>query len=135
MIDEIALSPEVHVIVGTLVLVSTLAAALVSGWQSWRVGRLARWTQGLLIITQLVLMTQALLGIKLLDQGMGVVQLYIHYVGGLAPLFFLILLYWLPMGSPRVRAWATFGATTSAFVFALMAFAIGQSYVNNPPGL
>lgn len=133
MIDAIALSPEVHVFVGALVLISTLVAALVTGWQSWRIRKLARWTQGLLIITQLVLMTQALLGIKLLDQGLGVVQLYIHYVGGLAPLFFLILLYWVPMGSPRTRAWATFGATTSAFVFALMAYTIGQSYVNNPP--
>lgn len=133
MIDQLALSPEVHVVVGTLVLICTLAAALVTGWQSWRTRMLAPWTQGLMIVTQLVLMAQALLGIKLLDQGLGVVQLYIHYIGGLAPLFFLILLYWLPMGSPRARAWATFGATTAAFVFALMAFAIGQSYVNNPP--
>ena len=30
MIDELALSPQVHVVVGTLVLVATLAAALVS---------------------------------------------------------------------------------------------------------
>ncbi len=135
MIDEIALSPEIHVVVGTLVLVCTLAAALVTGWQAWRKGALAQWSHGLMIITQLVLMTQALIGIKLLDQGLGVVQLYIHYVGGLAPLLFLILLYWLPLGSPRARAWATFGATTCAFAFALMAFAIGQSYVNNPPGV
>lgn len=133
MIDQLALSPEVHVVVGTLVLISTLAAALVTGWQSWRTRMLTPRTQWLLLVTQIALMIQALLGIKLLDQGLGVVQLYIHYVGGLAPLFFLILLYWLPPGSPRARAWMTFGATTAAFVFALLAFTIGQAYVNNPP--
>jgi hypothetical protein len=135
MIDELALSPQVHVVVGTLVLVATLAAALVSGWQLWRAGRLSGAMPGLLIATQLVLMIQALLGIKLLDQGLGVLQLYIHYVGGLAPLFFLVLLYWLPLRNPRTRARATFGAATAAFIFALLAFTIGQSYVNNPPGL
>ncbi len=133
MIDRIALSPDVHQMVGGLVLLSTLLSALLTGWQAWRYHALGRKTHWLLIVTQLILMVQALVGIKLLDQGLGVLQLYIHYLGGLAPLFLLVLLYWLPQRSPRSQAWLTFGATVGAFVFALLTFTIGQYYVNNPP--
>ncbi len=85
------------------------------------------------IVCQLVLMLQALIGIKLLDQGMGVLQLYIHYVGGLAPLAFFLLYYWLPEKTRNAR-WTATLVTGSAFLFAIMAFFIGQSYVASGSG-
>jgi hypothetical protein len=88
------------------------------------------WTKSLLIVTQVVLMVQALLGIKLLDQGSGTVQLYIHYLGGLGPLLFFMLMYWFPTrdGVKHSRIAALVAGT--AFVFAFMAFTIGSMYSN-----
>lgn len=73
-------------------------------------------------------MIQALVGIKLLDQGLGPLQLYIHYVGGLAPLMFMLLFYWLPE-QQRARRWLPSTFSSLGFVFALMSFTIGASYV------
>ncbi len=129
MIDKILISSSVHVVVGTLVLTITLLSALTTGWLAWRGRALTGRIHLLLIATQLILMLQALIGIKLLDQGQGVAQLFIHYVGGLAPLLFFSLLYWLPVRQPRTRTRLAAAVTTSAFVFALLAFTIGQAYV------
>jgi len=46
-------------------------------------------------------MLQAAVGIKLLDQGMGVVQKYVHYLGGLGSVGLLMLFYWLPKRTRR----------------------------------
>jgi heme A synthase len=129
MIDKFLLSSTVHVAVGTLVLTITLIAALTTGWLAWRGRELSRRSHVLLIATQLVLMAQALIGIKLLDQGQGVAQLFIHYVGGLAPLLFFSLLYWLPVRRPHMRTRLAAAVAGGAFVFALMTFTIGQAYV------
>ena len=129
MIDRIMISGPVHMFTGTLVLVATLAAMAVSIWLVWRKPEQARWVNGVLIIAQLALMLQALVGIKLLDQGAGVLQLYIHYVGGLAPLLFFFMLYWFPLRDVRKRGWAMMAVTSGAFVFALMTFVIGQAFV------
>ncbi|HEY1014954.1 MAG TPA: hypothetical protein VGE07_19760 [Herpetosiphonaceae bacterium] len=129
MIDKIFVPPSVHVATGMIVLALSLLAALRVAWLTWRGAALTRDAHGLLIGTQLALMLQALIGIKLLDQGLGAAQLFIHYVGGLAPLFFFSLLYWLPLRQPRHKTRLAAAATAGAFVFALMTFTIGQAYV------
>ena len=87
----------------------------------------------LLLVAQITLMVQALIGIKLLDQGLGQLQLYIHYVGGLAPLLFLVLTYWFPATDPHRQTRYRAVAASMAFVFAFMAFTIGEAYVYRPP--
>lgn len=128
MIDQIVLSPVVHVAVGAAVLLTTLISLFVTGILAWRNERLSTGAHGTLIVAQIVLMVQALVGIKLLDQGLGPLQLYIHYLGGLGPLFFFLLYYWLPRHL-RERRWTTVAVSGSAFLFTLMAFSIGASYV------
>lgn len=128
MIDAIWVPPSVHVWSGTLVLLTTLAAMSVAALQGWRKRKLGSGAYAIMIAAQLALMVQAVIGIKLLDQGLGPLQLFIHYLGGLGPLLFFFVFYWLP--SPvRARRWTPFAVTSSAFVFSLMAFFIGMSYV------
>jgi heme A synthase len=129
MFDRIMIPASVHRATGMLVLTATLAAVVVAIWLAWRKQERTAWANGVLIVAQLALMAQALVGIKLLDQGAGVLQLYIHYVGGLAPLLFFLVLYWFPLRDAGKQRWATLAATAGAFVFALMTFAIGQAFV------
>lgn len=129
-IDNWIVDSSVHVTVGIAVLV-TMTAALV-----W-VGRLAVLGRPLdgggrivLGVAQAVLAVQILLGIKLLDQGQGIGQLYIHYVGGLVPLgAFLVAGWWVRADTPaRNRVLATLIAV--GWASAAMAFFIGRAYVN-----
>ena len=128
MIDSIWLSPTVHLASGGIVMALFLLAVLVLGWRAVKHQPLNRLSHAVLILAQLGIMVQALLGIKLLDQGLGPAQLYIHYVGGLAPLGFLLVLYWLPKRVRNAR-WVPFGVTLASFVFAVMAYTIGAAYV------
>lgn len=128
MIDSIWVPPNVHIWSGTIVLVATLLATFVTAFFAWRKRDLSGGVHALLIFTQVTLIVQAVIGIKLLDQGLGPMQLFIHYLGGLGPLLFFLVYYWLPR-PVRARRWAAFTVTTSAFLFALMAFGIGMSYV------
>ncbi|MBX3139908.1 MAG: hypothetical protein KF875_04105 [Trueperaceae bacterium] len=128
MLDSIWLPPTVHIWSGMLVLTATLAAVVYTAVRAWRRRDLGPAGNAILIFAQLTLMAQAVLGIKLLDQGLGPLQLFIHYLGGLGPLLFFLVYYWLP--SPvRTRRWLSFGVAASAFLFAVMAFGIGMSYV------
>jgi hypothetical protein len=129
MIDRMTVPASAHVIVGLLILVFTLTAGAAALWHAWCKRERTRWMNGLLIVAQPVLMVQALIGIKLLDQGAGPLQLYIHYVGGLAPLLFFSILYWFPPRDVRRQGWAVSVVTIAAFVFALMTFTIGQAFV------
>lgn len=122
-----------HASVGGLVLIATLVAFLWSGWRALARKPLGWFGQAVFILSQAVLMIQALIGIKLLDQGLGVLQLYIHYVGGLAPLAFFLVYYWLPERLRGAR-WTATLVTGAAFLFAVMAFFIGQSYVASGSG-
>lgn len=129
MIDNIIIPPSVHVVIGVLVMVSTLAATLVTGALAWRrrgVTPLAHWV---MIAAQVVLIVQILIGVKLLDQGLGVLQLYIHYVGGLGAFFFFLLYYWLQPKTPTRQGWLAFAMSFLAFLFAIQAYFIGQAYV------
>ncbi len=128
MIDAIWVPPSVHIFSGTIVLIATLLAMFVTAFFAWRKRHLNAGAHALLIFTQITLIVQAVIGIKLLDQGLGPLQLFIHYLGGLGPLLFFLVYYWLPL-PVRARRWTAFTVTSSAFLFALMSFGIGMSYV------
>ena len=130
MIDSIWVPSSVHVVSGMVVLLATLAALIVSAYLAWRNRSLGVGASAVLIFAQLALMVQAVIGIKLLDQGLGPLQLFIHYLGGLGPLLFFFVYYWLPR-EVRLKRWTAVIVTSSAFLFAVMAFGIGQSYVAN----
>lgn len=128
MIDSIWVPPSVHVWSGIVVLIATFAAAIFASVHGIRNRRLSATAQAVFIIAQVSLIIQAVIGIKLLDQGLGPLQLFIHYLGGLGPLLFFLMYYWLPEAR-RKRRWAPLWVTGSAFVFAVMAFGIGYTYV------
>lgn len=127
MIDAIWVPTSVHFLVGTLVVLTSLAALAAAVVHGVKNRPPARWAHALFVLAQVTLAVQALIGIKLLDQGLGPLQLYIHYVGGLGPLFFYLLYYWLPAPF-RARRWSATWVTAAAFLFALSAYYIGESY-------
>ena len=133
MIDAFWVPPSVHVWVGAAVLASTLLSVGVAAQAALRKRRLASVVTpavyAALLVAQLSLMVQVLIGVKLLDQGLGPLQLYIHFLGGLGALLFYVLFYWLPR-SVRERRWTATGLASLGFAFALMSFAIGSMYVS-----
>lgn len=129
-IDNTIISSSVHVATGVAVLVS-MAVVFVMVARHAMAGRsIDTPTRIALLVAQLALVVQVLLGIKLLDQGQGIVQLYIHYVGGLTPLGAFLAAGWVARGdtprSTRVLALLLAVGAFSAF----MAFFIGQAYAN-----
>jgi hypothetical protein len=129
-IDNWIIDSSVHVTIGLLVLVTMTAAVLWTGRLALAGRALDRPGRVLLGVTQVVLALQVLLGIKLLDQGQGIQQLYIHYVGGLIPLAaFLVGGWWVrPDTAGRNRVLAVL--LLIGWLSALMAFFIGRAYVN-----
>jgi len=129
-IDNIIISSTVHVATGVVVLVSMAAAAGLVIRHVLRNEAVDQTTRLALLVAQLALVVQVLLGIKLLDQGQGIVQLYIHYVGGLIPLGAFLAAGWFARGdspkSSRVLAVLLAIGAMSAF----MAFFIGRAYAN-----
>lgn len=133
MIDQLMLSPTIHRGMGELVMTLALVSSLVLWYLVSRQRPLNTLARGLVIAVQVAFMVQALVGIKLLDQGLGVMQLYIHYLGGLGPMLFFLLLYWFPRGEGiRESRWAAL-ATTGALLFAVMTYTIGSLYVVQSP--
>lgn len=128
MIDSIILDPNIHIWTGAFVLVSVLLTTIISLFYAIKRKAHDKLFHSALILAQISIVIQVLVGIKLLDQGLGVLQLYIHYVGGLGAIFFLILYYWLPEKT-RTSRWLGFGLTTASFLFALQTFVIGSIYV------
>ncbi|MCC6168522.1 MAG: hypothetical protein IT329_14970 [Caldilineaceae bacterium] len=129
MIDAIFVPPTVHLTTGTLVLITGLLALVATGRAAWRKWPFSRGVHALFILFQIALMVQALIGVKLLDQGLGPLQLYIHYVGGLAPLGFVFLFYWFPGADSVAKSRRAVLVTALSFVFVLMTFAVGSMYV------
>lgn len=128
-IDNIFVAPSVHEAVGGLVLVTMLAAVVLTGRLAVAGRPLDLPARGSLVAAQLTLMAQALLGIKLLDQGLGVAQLYIHYVGGLIPLGLFLAAGWVAWRTPETRTRITAALTLLGLLSAAMAFFIGRAYV------
>lgn len=129
MIDQIWVPPTVHLWVGVAVLVSTLLSVVVTFSFTWRKQKFNRTVHTVLLLAQASLMVQGLVGIKLLDQGLGPLQLYIHYLGGLGAFFFYLLMYWLPKSTAE-KKWVAVGLTGLAFLFAFMTFTVGSMYVS-----
>lgn len=129
-IDNIIISSSAHVVSGVIVLLSMAAATGLVARHAIRNEAVNVTTRVALLIAQLSLIVQVLLGIKLLDQGQGIVQLYIHYVGGLIPLGAFLAAGWFARGdspkSSRVLAVLLAVGAVSAF----MAFFIGRAYAN-----
>ena len=129
-IDNLILDRSVHLGMGVVVLITmTLATALVvrHAVANEPIGLAGRWA---IAAAQVSLALQVLIGIKLLDQGQGISQLYIHYVGGLMPMAVFLAGGWLARGDTG-RSTRIFAALLAiAYVSALMAFFIGQAYVN-----
>ncbi len=129
-IDNLIVAPWVHRLNGALTVAALLAAAIWLTRLALRRAPFDKVGQVLVASSQVLLVVQALLGIKLLDQGMGVVQLYIHYVGGLLPLGLFLVLGWVRFDDPVRRARGLAVAVDIGLVAAAMAYAIGQAYVN-----
>lgn len=128
MIDQIWVQPAVHFWVGMAVVVTTLLSLIYSFFLAFRKRALNRLLYAVFLLAQISLMLQVLIGIKLLDQGLGPLQLYIHYLGGLGAFFFYLLFYWFPKNI-REKRWMAFGLSSMGFLFTLMAFSIGSMYV------
>lgn len=128
MIDSIILSPNIHMMTGGLVLLSSLLALVIIGWTAWKKQGFTRLAHVSLIFFQLTLMLQILVGIKLLDQGLGPLQLFIHYMGGMAPLAFCLIFYWLPMTDELKRSRVATGVAILSVLFVFMTFTIGSMY-------
>lgn len=99
-IDNVIVAPWVHRLNGALTVAALLAAAIWLTRLALRRAPFDKVGQVLVVSSQVLLVVQALLGIKLLDQGMVVVQLYIHYVGGLLPLGLFLVLGWVRFRRP-----------------------------------
>lgn len=129
-IDNLILDRSVHLATGVVVLITmTVATALVArhAVANEPIGSAGRWA---IAAAQVSLAVQVLIGIKLLDQGQGISQLYIHYVGGLMPMGAFLAGGWLARGDTgrSTRIFAVLLAI--GYVSALMAFFIGRAYVN-----
>ncbi len=129
MIDTIVLSPTIHIALGVLVMVATLAATAVTGLLAWRRTGMTAAGHWVMVAAQMALALQILVGVKLLDQGLGVMQLYIHYLGGLGAFFFFLIYYWVRPKTLTRQGWLAFGMSLLAFLFAVQSYFIGQAYV------
>ncbi len=129
-IDNFIIDSSAHLISGVVVVVTmTVATAFVG---SAAVKNAAVGTAGRLaiVVAQVSLTIQLLLGIKLLDQGQGIVQLYIHYVGGLIPLGAFLVGGWVARGDSGRSSRILAGLLVIGYVSALMAFFIGRAFAN-----
>lgn len=128
MIDSIIVSPAVHLTIGTLVLVANLIFLIVVGRLAWQKQPISPMGNATFILFQAALMLQALVGIKLLDQGSGVFQLYIHYLGGLAPLAFCLLFYWAPTQNAQTHSRRLAWVAAASFIFVVLTYVVGSTY-------
>lgn len=125
--DEFIIQPAVHSAVGGFTLLAALVTSVLT-WQGAKRGSFGTAQAAALIALQIALMLQAAVGIKLLDQGMGVVQKYVHYLGGLGSVGLLMLFYWLPKRGEADRAKQAAWLTSASLLFVAMSFFIGQSF-------
>src|SRR5690606_3168943 len=128
MIDSIIVSPNIHMMIGGIVLLASLLNLTVTSVAVWKEKRVTRLVQASQIVFQLSLMVQILIGIKLLDQGLGPLQLFIHYLGGLAPLGFYLIYYWFPVADELKKSRVALGVTLLSVIFVIMTFTIGSMY-------
>jgi hypothetical protein len=129
-IDNIIVSPSVHLSLGVVVLVTMTVATASVCWHAVKNEPIAGLSKGLLGLAAAALTAQTLIGIKLLDQGQGFFQLYIHYIGGLAPLGAFAAAGWFARGdSGKSSRWLA-ALLFIGWFSAVMAFTIGRAFVN-----
>lgn len=123
---NLAVSPAIHMGIGSLALLATLVSLAAAGWLAWKKRPISSWISRVFIVAQLALMAQVLVGLKLLDQGFAQSQVYLHYVGGMAPIAFFLLFYWLRTTDKVKETRVATAVTGFAFLFVLVTFAIGS---------
>ncbi|MEM7275369.1 MAG: hypothetical protein AAF547_20005 [Actinomycetota bacterium] len=111
-------------------LASMTAATGAVAWHAYRNEPVGRPGVIAMVAAQVSLTVQLLLGIKLLDQGQGIVQLYIHYIGGLIPLGAFLVGGWVARGDTGRSSRILAVLLALGYLSALMAFFIGRSYAN-----
>jgi hypothetical protein len=135
MLERLVATASMHTQVGMVVVLTTFIAMVMVVWHTWKGKTINTATRISLIVAQLALMLQALIGVKLLDQGAGVMQLFVHYIGGLSPLGFFLAASWWPIEDKRLQSRVLSGATIGAFLFSFMSFTIGRAYVRGEVGM
>lgn len=133
-IDNMIIDRSAHLVSGVIVLVTMTVATAAVVRHAIRDEALTRPSYLAVAAAQVSLTVQLLLGIKLLDQGQGILQLYIHYVGGLIPLGAFLVGGWLARGDTGRSSRIFAGLLLVGYVSALMAFFIGRAYVNRGVG-
>ena len=129
-IDNFIIDSSAHLVTGLIVLLTMTAATLLVGRHALRNEPVTRPSFIVMAVAQIALIVQILLGIKLLDQGQGIVQLYIHYVGGLIPMGAFLLGAWFARGDSGRSSRVLFGLLVVGYASAMMAFFIGRSFAN-----
>lgn len=129
-IDNIIIDRSAHLVSGMIVLLTMTAATVAVIRHAIRDEALTKPSLVAVGAAQLSLTVQLLLGIKLLDQGQGILQLYIHYVGGLVPLGAFLVGGWVARGDSGRSSRIFAVLLLVGYVSALMAFFIGRAYVN-----
>lgn len=129
-IDNIIIDRSAHLVSGTIVLITMTVATLLVVRHAIRNEPIARPALVAIVLAQVSLVVQLLLGIKLLDQGQGIVQLYIHYVGGLAPMGAFLIGGWVARGDSGRSSRILAALLVVGYISALMAYFIGRAYVN-----
>ncbi len=130
-LDNIIISSSAHLWTGVAVLVTMTTVVVLVGRHAMRNEPVGRSTYLALFLAQVALAVQILLGIKLLDQGQGISQLYIHYVGGLIPMGAFLAGGWFARGDTG-RSTRILGVLIAiGYLSALMAFFIGRSFANS----
>jgi len=130
-IDNIIVDTSVHLTVGVIVVAAMIAATALVGRHALRAEPIGRPAGLSLVAAQIALTVQLLLGIKLLDQGQGILQLYIHYVGGMLPLGVFLIGGWFARGDDARSTRILAALLTLGSLSAVMAFTIGRAYANS----
>ncbi|MGI9595763.1 MAG: hypothetical protein ACR2QK_06370 [Acidimicrobiales bacterium] len=130
-IDNIIIDRSAHRITGSIVVITMVIATAAVVRHALRNEAVGRPGFVAIVAAQVALTAQLLLGIKLLDQGQGIVQLYIHYVGGLIPLGAFLIGGWVARGDTGRASRILAGLLVVGCVSAIMAFVIGRAYVNS----
>ncbi len=130
-LDNIIIDRSAHLVSGLVVLVTMTAATAAVIWHAVRNEALGKPALVSVGAAQLSLTVQLLLGIKLLDQGQGILQLYIHYVGGLAPLGAFLIGGWFARGDDARSTRILAALLAIGSLSAIMAFTIGRAYANS----
>ncbi len=129
-IDNLIIDRSAHLYAGMAVLVTmTVAFGLVLR-HAIANQAITRLTGIAVAVAGLALAVQILVGIKLLDQGQGISQLYIHYVGGLIPMGAFLAGGWFARGDSGRSSRFLAALLAVGYISALMAFFIGRAYVN-----